>query len=82
MTVESEGRALLNLAKQKIIPRGMKYLQTLECNIKSNKVFIKSYAEHFQQIMDSSLGSLEKLDALLNKCSSYEEASAIRVKIG
>jgi len=31
--------------------------------------------------MDSSLESLQKLDAHLNECSSYEEASAIRKKI-
>jgi glutamine synthetase type III len=58
-TVETEGKALLNLANKKIIPRAMKYLQVLECSLNSSKKFIKAYGEKFTETLDNSLEKLE-----------------------
>lgn len=42
-TIETEARALINLAYQKIIPRGVKYLQILKSNLSTEKPNIQTY---------------------------------------
>lgn len=60
-TIETEARALINLAYQKIIPRGVKYLQILKSNLSTEKPNIKTYYERFAQAVDSGLAAIQDL---------------------
>lgn len=70
-TVELEAKTLCNLSQQKIIPRAMKYLQTLNSiNTESRK--ISQYAKKYVDLLENSLEELEKLEVLSDKCDSCE----------
>lgn len=79
--VETEGRALLRMAHQKIIPRAVKYLQTLEYAQNSSHQYIKNYATEFSSVLNDSLEALEKLYGDVHKIEAIEEAYQIRQNI-
>ena len=81
LTVEAEARALVNLAFQKIVPRAMKYLQTVESHgLGSSKRGLKVYSEKFVKALDAALLSLEELRAESEKEIDYKVACFLREK--
>lgn len=80
--VETEGRSLLRMAHQKIIPRAIKYLQTLEYAEKSSLQYIKNYALNFSTVLNDSLEALERLKGDVHAIEDPNEAHRIRTNIG
>lgn len=72
----------MNLAYQKIVPRAVKYLDTLKSNQSSETKFLNTYYQKFQKIFDGCLESLDHLESQLVKCDNYAEASEVRTKVG
>jgi glutamine synthetase type III len=81
MTVETEAKALYNMANKKIIPRATRYLQELQSSIGSTNTFIKSYADNFAQTLGHSLQKLDELRVSMEKCGDVQEAGVLREKI-
>ena len=78
-TVEAEIKSIIDLANQKIVPRGYKYLQSLSFG--KSKKSISKFADKFTDLFDSSLESLEELESLRNGCDNLKSASFLRSKL-
>ena len=70
------------MAHQKIIPRAIKYLHTLEYAEKSEHQYIKNYASYFNNVLNESLEALEKLRDDVHALDDLNEAHRIRTNIG
>lgn len=81
MTVQTEAKALFDMANKKIIPRATKYLQDLDGSLKSTNPFIKTYADNFVQTLGHSIQRLEELRVSMEKCADCNEAGVLREKI-
>lgn len=80
LTVESEAKALMNLAKQKIFPRAMNYLKVLE-NGHADKKFVKAYVDRFNDTLNSAMEQIEELKVIMDKCGNVDEAGVLRAKV-
>jgi hypothetical protein len=72
---------LVNLAYQKIIPRGVRYLEILKSNLSTEKTNIKTYYEKFANAVDSGLAAIQDLESSLDHCNNYSEAADVRKKV-
>lgn len=69
------------MAYQKIIPRGVKYLEVLKSNLSTEKANIKTYYEKFAKAVDSGLADIEDLEKAVDLCNDYASAADVRKKV-
>lgn len=81
LTVETQAKALLNLANQKIIPRAMAYLKVLLTESKTQEKFIDSYIDEFKKTLNDFLRLIKELEEASQKCADVKEAESLRKKV-
>lgn len=80
-TVELEANTLLNMANQKVVPRAMKYLETLSSAKNSSVKTLKNFAEKYENNLSKALEELETLEAKGKKCTNCTEACKVRADV-
>lgn len=81
LTVETQAKALLNLANQKIIPRAMNYLKVLLTESKTQEKFINGYIDEFKETLNGFLRQIKELEEASQKCADVKEAEILREKV-